>query len=98
METYTSGSGSWRPLSRGSAWLSVECVSAERAVVAFATVRLAADIAADHWQRSDERTDVTPIIEARSDTEPAESHSETVEAAVSIALVMASNRERVTVM
>jgi hypothetical protein len=47
--------------------------------------------------RSDERTDVTPIIEARSDTEPAESHSETVHAAVNIALVMASNRERVTV-
>ena len=43
--------------------------------------------------RSDERTDVTPIIEARSDTEPAESHSETV----NIALVMASNRERLTV-
>ena len=38
-------------------------------------------------------TDVTPIIEARSDTEPAESHSETV----NIALVMASNRERLTV-
>jgi hypothetical protein len=31
METYTSGSGSWRPLSQGSAWLSVECVAAERA-------------------------------------------------------------------
>jgi hypothetical protein len=42
-------------------------------------------------------TDVTPIIEARSDTEPAESHPETVPAAVNIALVMASNRERVTV-
>jgi hypothetical protein len=26
------------------------------------------------------RTDVTPIIEARSDTEPAESHIETVQA------------------
>ena len=44
--------------------------------------------------RSDERTDVTPIIEARSETEPTESHSETVQAAVNIALVMASNRER----
>jgi hypothetical protein len=31
-----------------SAWLSVECVSAERAVT-FVTVRLAADIAADNW-------------------------------------------------
>ena len=30
-----------------SAWLSVECVAAEQAVVAFATVRLAADIEAD---------------------------------------------------
>jgi len=41
--------------------------------------------------------DATPIIEARSDTEPAESHSETVQAAVNIDLVMASNPERVTV-
>src|SRR4029453_15673701 len=47
--------------------------------------------------RSDERTDVTPIIEARSDTEPAESPSETVQAAVAIALVMARNSERATV-
>ena len=47
--------------------------------------------------RSDERTDVTPIIEARCETEPTESHPETVQAAVNIALVMASNRERVTV-
>ena len=47
--------------------------------------------------RSDERTDVTPIIEARSDTEPVDSHSETVQAAVNIDLVMASNPERVTV-
>ena len=40
--------------------------------------------------RSDERTDVTPIIEARSETEPTESHPETVQAAVNIALVMAA--------
>ena len=33
----------------------------------------------------DERTDVTPIIEARSETEPTESHPETVQAAVNIA-------------
>jgi hypothetical protein len=45
----------WRRLlSHSSAWLSVECVSTERAVVAFATVRLAADLAADHllWRPS----------------------------------------------
>jgi hypothetical protein len=47
--------------------------------------------------RSDERTDVTAIIEARSDTELAESHSETVRAAVNIALVMARNSEPATV-
>jgi hypothetical protein len=42
-------------------------------------------------------TDATPFIEARSNTEPAESHPETVQAAVNIALMMASNRERVAV-
>jgi hypothetical protein len=50
MDTYTSGSwvaaAAMRLLSQGSAWLSVECLSAERAL---SHSRLAADIAADNW-------------------------------------------------